>query len=77
VIAVDTSAAHLAAPMGKPVWPLNRFAGCWRWLYGRDDSPWYPGLRLFTQMRRGDWNDVLTRAAAALTQTFPAHDNAS
>ncbi|MFM0552572.1 tetratricopeptide repeat-containing glycosyltransferase family protein [Paraburkholderia sediminicola] len=77
VISVDTSVAHLAAAMGKPVWLLNRFAGCWRWLYGRDDSPWYPGLRVFTQTRRGDWSDVLARVAAALTQTFPAHDNAS
>ena len=77
VISVDTSVAHLAAAMGKPVWLLNRFAGCWRWLYGRDDSPWYPGLRLFTQARRADWDDVLARVAAALTQTFPPHGNAS
>jgi tetratricopeptide (TPR) repeat protein len=77
VISVDTSVAHLAAAMDKPVWLLNRFAGCWRWLYGRDDSPWYPGLRLFTQTRRGDWSDVLARIAAALTQTFPARGNAS
>ncbi|EIF28576.1 tetratricopeptide repeat protein [Burkholderia sp. Ch1-1] len=77
VISVDTSVAHLAAAMGKPVWLLNRFAGCWRWLYGRDDSPWYPGLRLFTQTRRSDWHDVLERVAVALTQTFPMHDNAS
>jgi hypothetical protein len=52
--------------MGKPVWLLNRFAGCWRWLRGRDDSPWYPSLRLFTQATRGDWADVLGRVAAAL-----------
>lgn len=77
VISVDTSVAHLAAAMGKPVWLLNRFAGCWRWLYGRDDSPWYPGLRLFTQARRADWDDVLARVASALTQTFPPHGNAS
>jgi hypothetical protein len=77
VISVDTSVAHLAAAMGKPVWLLNRFAGCWRWLYGRDDSPWYPGLRLFTQTRRADWHDVLARVAAALTQTFPRQDNGS
>jgi Flp pilus assembly protein TadD len=66
VISVDTSVAHLAAAMGKPVWLLNRFAGCWRWLRGRDDSPWYPSLRLFTQATRGDWADVLGRVAAAL-----------
>nr|WKF58297.1 Beta-barrel assembly-enhancing protease [Paraburkholderia busanensis] len=71
VISVDTSVAHLAAAMGKPVWLLNRFAGCWRWLRERDDSPWYPGLRLFTQTRRGDWDDVLARVAGALLQRFP------
>ncbi|RAS30962.1 tetratricopeptide (TPR) repeat protein [Paraburkholderia bryophila] len=70
VISVDTSVAHLAAAMGKPVWLLNRFAGCWRWLQGRDDSPWYASLRLFTQPRRGDWGDVLTRVATALQQRF-------
>nr|WP_257031835.1 tetratricopeptide repeat-containing glycosyltransferase family protein [Paraburkholderia bryophila] len=71
VISVDTSVAHLAAAMDKPVWLLNRFAGCWRWLQGRDDSPWYASLRLFTQPRRGDWDDVLTRVASALQQRFP------
>ena len=72
VISVDTSVAHLAAALGKPVWLLNRFAGCWRWLRGRDDSPWYPGLRLFTQTQRGDWGDVLTRVVAAVQQKFPS-----
>ncbi|MBN3856254.1 tetratricopeptide repeat protein [Paraburkholderia sp. Ac-20340] len=61
VISVDTSVAHLAAAMGKPVWVLNRYAGCWRWLRNRDDSPWYPGLRLFTQKQRGNWEEVLKR----------------
>jgi tetratricopeptide (TPR) repeat protein len=70
VISVDTSVAHLAAAMGKPVWLLNRFAGCWRWLRNRDDSPWYPTVRLFTQQRRGDWQEVLTRVSAALLQRF-------
>jgi tetratricopeptide (TPR) repeat protein len=71
VISVDTSVAHLAAAMGRPVWLLNRFAGCWRWLRGRDDSPWYPGLRLFTQTQRDNWDEVLTRVSAALQQRFP------
>ncbi|MFL9911026.1 tetratricopeptide repeat protein [Paraburkholderia sp. RL17-337-BIB-A] len=66
VISVDTSVAHLAAAMGKPVWLLNRFAGCWRWLRDRDDSPWYPSVRIFTQSQRDNWNDVLERVAAAL-----------
>lgn len=70
VIAVDTSVAHLAAAMGKPVWLLNRFAGCWRWLRQRDDSPWYPGMRIFTQPQRGDWSDVLSRVTLALQQRY-------
>jgi Flp pilus assembly protein TadD len=68
VISVDTSVAHLAAAMGKPVWLLNRFAGCWRWLRGRNDSPWYPGMRLFTQQRSGDWTDVISAVVTALQQ---------
>jgi Flp pilus assembly protein TadD len=73
VISVDTSVAHLAAAMGKPVWMLNRFAGCWRWLRNRDDSPWYPGLRLFTQTERGNWDEVLTRVLATLETDFPCN----
>jgi Glycosyltransferase family 9 (heptosyltransferase) len=74
VIAVDTSVAHLAAAMGKPVWLLNRFAGCWRWLRDRDDSPWYPAVRLFNQRQRGDWDEVLRRVATALQQQFVMQD---
>ncbi|WP_277187496.1 tetratricopeptide repeat-containing glycosyltransferase family protein [Caballeronia sp. BR00000012568055] len=66
VIAADTSVAHLAAAMGKRVWLLNRFAGCWRWLRDRDDTPWYPNMRLFTQRARGDWDEVLSRVRAEL-----------
>ncbi|CAD6531123.1 tetratricopeptide repeat protein [Paraburkholderia metrosideri] len=73
VIAVDTAVAHLAAAMGKPVWLLNRFAGCWRWLRDRDDSPWYPSVRIFTQPQRGDWNDVLSRVAVALQKQYPLY----
>jgi len=61
VIAVDTSTAHLAAAMGKPVWLLNRFDTCWRWLLNRDDSPWYPSITLYRQNRLGDWDDVVQR----------------
>jgi prepilin-type processing-associated H-X9-DG protein len=68
VIAVDTSVAHLAAAMDKPVWLLNRFAGCWRWLRHRNDSPWYPTVSLFTQRRQGDWDEVLSRVVKALKQ---------
>jgi hypothetical protein len=71
VISVDTSTAHLAAAMGKPVWLLNRFAGCWRWLRDRNDSPWYPTIRIFSQAQRGNWDEVLVRVAAALQHEFP------
>lgn len=66
VITVDTSVAHLAGALGKPVWVVNRFAGCWRWLRGRDDSPWYPSLRLFTQETPGDWPSVIARVQQRL-----------
>ncbi|AMV42433.1 tetratricopeptide repeat protein [Paraburkholderia caribensis] len=72
VIAVDTSVAHLAAAMGKRVWLLNRYAGCWRWLRERTDSPWYPGMRLFNQSERGNWVDVLSNLIDALEAEFPA-----
>ena len=66
VIAVDTSTAHLAAAMGKPVWLLNRFDTCWRWMLERRDSPWYPGMTLFRQTRMGDWDGVLAEVAEQL-----------
>ena len=70
VISVDTSVAHLAAAMGKPVWLLNRFDTDWRWLLGRDDSPWYPTLRQFRQKQDGDWEDTIARVTLALGQAF-------
>jgi tetratricopeptide (TPR) repeat protein len=66
VISVDTSVAHLAGAMGKPVWIMNRFDSCWRWLYGRDDSPWYPTARLYRQHRYGDWDEVIERVTTDL-----------
>ncbi len=68
VIAADTGVAHLAASIGRPVWiALPGPAPDWRWLRGRDDSPWYPTVRLFRQGRPGDWDGVFRRAAEALT----------
>jgi hypothetical protein len=66
VITVDTSVAHLAGALGKPVWILNRFDACWRWLTKRDDSPWYPSARLWRQPDPGDWDSVIADVAAAL-----------
>jgi hypothetical protein len=61
VLSVDTSTAHLAGALGKPVWILLRFDACWRWLRDRSDSPWYPTARLYRQPRRGDWEGVVQR----------------
>ncbi len=66
VISVDTSVVHLAGALGKPVWVLNRYDQCWRWLRDRSDSPWYPTARLFRQGAPGDWNGVVAEVAAAL-----------
>jgi tetratricopeptide (TPR) repeat protein len=66
VITVDTSVAHLAGALGKPVWILSRFDGCWRWLDGRSDSPWYPSARLFRQPEAGDWESVMDLVQGAL-----------
>jgi hypothetical protein len=66
VITVDTSVAHLAGALGKPVWMLSRYDACWRWLRDRSDSPWYPTMRIYRQPRPGDWDAVIEHVAADL-----------
>lgn len=66
VIAVDTSTAHLAGALGKEVWLLNRFDTCWRWFIDREDSPWYPTMRIFRQPVEGDWESVVSKVKQML-----------
>ena len=66
VISADTAVAHLAGALGRPLWVVLADVPDWRWMLGREDSPWYPTARLFRQRRRGDWDDVMTRVAAEL-----------
>lgn len=66
VVTVDTSTAHLAGALGKPVWILNRFDMCWRWRLDAERSPWYPHARLFNQREPGDWPGVLGQVTLAL-----------
>ena len=68
VITVDTSVAHLAAASGKPTWIMLPYTPDYRWLLGRDDSPWYPSVRLFRQDERRTYDDVVARVRDALTQ---------
>jgi tetratricopeptide (TPR) repeat protein len=68
VISVDTSAAHLAGALAKPVWTLIPFAPDWRWKLGSSDTPWYPTMKLFRQPRWGDWNAAIEQIAAELQQ---------
>ena len=67
IVTVDTSVAHLAAAMGKPVWILLARSPDWRWLMNRDDSPWYPTVRLFRQTVARQWNDVMQSVAEAVS----------
>jgi tetratricopeptide (TPR) repeat protein len=66
VISVDTSIAHLTGALGKPIWLMLPYAADWRWLTDRNDSPWYPSMRLFRQPARGDWPGSVEQVKPAL-----------
>ncbi len=68
IISVDTAVVHLAGALGKPVWNLLYFAPDWRWLLNREDSPWYPEMRLFRQTKYNDWTDLFKQVKSALIE---------
>ena len=73
LISVDTSVAHLAGAMAKPVWNLLPANPDWRWLLDREETPWYPTMRLFRQKELGQWDDVIEKIRlelANLSLTF-------
>ena len=68
VVSVDTAVAHLAGALHAPVWILNRFDSCWRWLNDRSDSPWYPSAKLYRQTQFDDWQPVLEQVRLDLDE---------
>ena len=68
VVTVDTAVAHLAGALGRPVWMALAALSDWRWLRERDDSPWYPTMRLYRQEKLGDWGSVFRRLADDLSR---------
>ena len=69
-VCVDTLSAHLAGALGVPTWLLLPLRADWRWMEKREDTPWYPTMRLFRQTRVGDWESVIARVARELRQRF-------
>jgi Flp pilus assembly protein TadD len=72
VVTVDTSIAHLTGALGRPAWVLLPRSPDWRWMLHRDDSPWYPALRLFRQKMRGDWEEAMNRVKVELGEAIPS-----
>ena len=70
VISVDTSIAHLAGALGKKVWLMLPYAADWRWMLKRQDSPWYPSMRLFRQTEAGNWDSVIRTIEKDLISLF-------
>jgi ADP-heptose:LPS heptosyltransferase len=68
LISVDSLPAHLGGALGVPTWTLRPAEADWRWMRERDDTPWYPTMRLFRQASRGDWSSVVRRVAGELAR---------
>jgi tetratricopeptide (TPR) repeat protein len=66
IVSIDTSIPHLAGALGRPAWVALKHSPEWRWMLGREDSPWYPSMRLFRQSAAGEWTDVFSRMAETL-----------
>jgi hypothetical protein len=66
LVGVDSAPAHLAGALGVPAWVAVAAVSDWRWLIGREDTPWYPGMQLFRQRRLGEWDEVFGRMAGEL-----------
>ena len=75
IVSVDTSAVHLAGGLGKPVIMMDRINNCWRWLHGRDDTPWYPQMRIVRQTRFQDWSDVVEQVKWLLEDAVAARQH--
>jgi len=75
VISVDTAVAHLAGALGKPVWTVLPYVSEWRWLLGRDDTPWYSTMRLFRQTSPSDWKSVFSRLRDELASLLGSADS--
>ena len=75
IITVDTAAAHLAGALGRPTWMLLPYAPDWRWMLDRDDTPWYPSMRLFRQPQPGDWDSIFAAVGQALDVLLQGRPN--
>jgi ADP-heptose:LPS heptosyltransferase len=77
IITPDTSIAHLAGALGRPTWVALRYVPDWRWLLDRDDSPWYPTIRLFRQQTIDDWGPVFREMAVELDAILSRNGDAN
>lgn len=75
IVTSDTSIAHLAGALGRPVWVPLKLSPDWRWLSRREDSPWYPTMRLFRQRKAGQWTDVFDRVAVSIRALMAGDKN--